>query len=319
MAFVLKRICYKIKTNIYGYDDGLLEELEDYKVEGTISPEELKDKNTVILRTLVDSQNNADGLDIKPGDTITIKVPNQLDNDEEILKFNGDEELYTEKEFVVAALVNRVMSKNDEFIGSRGLDVIMTNQQMQENFGIDKYNMINIIKTPKTNNDMLNTVQSLVSGVPNCIVKDYSVEVKTQALYLKQKMVLFYGIAAIILIIGLFHIVNSMSYLVMSRKHEFGIMRAMGITDQQFYKMMIREGFLYGCFGTGIMLILYLIIQCLLIYMMQHVYLYVSSIQHLNVFIILGIAALNIVISILAVVVPVHQIVKESIIQEVNS
>lgn len=101
----------------------------------------------------------------------------------------------------------------------------MTNQQMQENFGIVKYDMINIVKTPENNNVMLNTVQSLVSGVPNCIVKDYSVEVKTQALYLKQKMVLVYGMAAIILIIGLFHILNSMSYLVISRKHEFGIMR----------------------------------------------------------------------------------------------
>lgn len=48
---------------------------------------------------------------------------------------------------------------------------------------------------------------------------------------------------------------------------------------------MVRERLLYGCYDTGIMLILYLVIQHLFIYM----------------------------------IVPAHQIVKESIIQEVNA
>lgn len=310
---------YKIKTNLYGYDDKLLEEMEDYKLEGIIDSQAMLADNTVILRTLVDSQNNSDGLHIKAGDTIKVKVPKKLEVQEGILRFDEAEELYTEKEFRVSAVVNRVLSKNDIFIKEEGLDIIMTNEQMQKNYGIDVYNMVNIIKQPDVNNEKaLQSLQSLVKNIPNCIVKDYSAEVKEQSLYLKQKTVLFYGIAVIILVIGLFHIINSMSYLVLSRKREFGIMRAMGITDRQFYRMMVREGFFYGCIGTAIMLLLFSVVQKILTYMMQHVYLYVSSIQQLDVRIILGIAFVNIAISITSVLIPARQTVKESIIREIS-
>ncbi|MDD3279674.1 MAG: ABC transporter permease [Lachnospiraceae bacterium] len=311
---------YKIKTDIYGYDDEMLNDLEDYKIEGTINPESMNNDNTVILKTLIDSQNNSDGLHIKVGDTIKIKVPANLNVPAEVLRFDQNEDQYVEKEFVVSAVVNRVMAQNDRFIGNEGLDVIMTNEQMRNNFEIDQYNMVNIVNSADADSTkMLNSLHALVNGIPDCIVKDYSAEVRMQELYLQQKLVLFYGIAAIILIISILHIINSMSYLILERKREFGIMRAMGITDKQFYKMMVREGIIYGCVGSGVMLGIYAIVNHILTYMMKHVYLYVSTIQQLNIILVLLIVFLNIIIAVMAVILPSRQIVKGSIIKEINA
>ena len=47
-------------------------------------------------------------------------------------------------------------------------------------------------------------------------------------------------------------IVNSMQYLVAARKHEFGILRAMGITDAGFRKMLVKEGIRYGVYSSPV-------------------------------------------------------------------
>ena len=47
---------YGLKVNIYGYDDRMLNELNDYLLEGEIDPEKMREEDTVILATLMDGQ-----------------------------------------------------------------------------------------------------------------------------------------------------------------------------------------------------------------------------------------------------------------------
>ena len=84
----------------------------------------------------------------------------------------------------------------------------------------------------------------------------------------------FYGIAAVLLLISLLHIMNSMQYLVAERRYEFSILRAMGITDAGFLKMLMKEGLRYGIYSSIVMLAVYWIVQKVLYYFMVHVYLY---------------------------------------------
>ena len=80
--------------------------------------------------------------------------------------------------------------------------------------------------------------------------------------------------AFVLLVISLLHIMNSMQYLVAARKHEFGILRAMGITDSGFRIMLLKEGLRYGVYSSIVMIALYLAVQKVLYYFMTHVFLY---------------------------------------------
>lgn len=138
---------YKIKVNLYGYDDEMLGELNDYLLEGTIDPKQMKTENSVIVKTVMDGQGNYDGIDIHLGDMLDVKTVRAADVPAEALKFQGKEDWYQEKRLKVAAIASRPLAKVDAFIGNEGtteVDLIMTNEQMKENFGVMNYRTISV-------------------------------------------------------------------------------------------------------------------------------------------------------------------------------
>lgn len=313
---------YRMKTNVYGYSDRMLLGLEAYLLEGTISPEEMKKENKVILKTLVDGQGYYDGIDLKPGDTITLKVPANGEVPEEALRFAGPGEWYQEKEFEIAALVSRPLAKNNLYIGDNGqttVGIIMSNGQMQENFGVEGYNNLSIT----LNKDVdaagaADKVRNCVAGVNKCVVKDYTPMIQQQNLFLKQKMLFFYGIALVLLAVSLLHIMNSLQYLMVSRKHEFGILRAMGITDSGFRRMLVKEGVRYGVYSGVVMIAGYVLVRRFLYYLMVHSYRYLHPDYQLPVLFVLGMAAVNILLCIAAVMIAGQEVLKDNIIKEIR-
>ena len=124
-------------------------------MEGTIDADEMKEKNLVILKTLVDGQGNYDGIDILAGDEIQLKTVKNLSVPEEALKFLGEEEWYQQETLKVSAVVSRPLAKVETFIGDDGetaVDIIMTKEQMEKNFGIsdDKTVSISVDKNADT-------------------------------------------------------------------------------------------------------------------------------------------------------------------------
>lgn len=275
---------YRLKVNVYGYSKQMLEGLSEYLLEGSISPEALKEENSVILQPLMDGQGYYCQA-VKAGDTIRLKVPRSQDVPEEALRFEGPQKWYTEREFKVAALVSRPLGKTKDYInlgqyqaGGTTAAVIMTNGQMEKNFGIQGYNSLGItLKEGADSDAACRAVRAETSGVPKCLVTDYTRLMRQQDRYLQQKLFFFYGIAAILLIISLFHMANSMQYLVAARKHEWGILRAMGITDAGLRRMLAREGLFYGICAAGLMTVLYMAVQKILYFAFQHVFLYLHS------------------------------------------
>ena len=95
----------------------------------------------------------------------------------------------------------------------------MTNEQMQKYFGIEGYRTISIaLKEHADAVTVTDEIRKIVSGVSDCVVKDYTEQIKVENFYLNQKMLFFYGIALALLVISLLHIMNSMQYLVTARK-----------------------------------------------------------------------------------------------------
>lgn len=248
---------YMIKGNIYGYGDNMLKALQSYLIDGTIDSNVMEAENGVIVCLPQDGGTlQYDTIDLHPGDYINIKVPKSLEAEGDVLKFQSDNSMYDIKQVKIVATVKRVMAHNDYFVGPYGLDVIMTNSMMSRYFGIDNYNLISIVKESSVPGlEIANQIRDIVKQVERCNFIDYTSLIERENANLKQREIFFLGLSVIIILISMFHILNSISYLVLSRKQDFGILRAMGVSDGSFRKMLVREGGVYGIYASIVMVI----------------------------------------------------------------
>ena len=69
------------------------------------------------------------------------------------------------------------------------------------------------------------------------------------------------GITFIVFTITMVNIINNIGYNIIARTNEFGILRAIGLNDLDFKKMIIFEGLLYGIISSVISIIISLILQ----------------------------------------------------------
>lgn len=313
---------YKMKSNVYGYNAAMINQMKDYILDGTIDPNAMLKENTIILKTWMDGQGNHDGLDLKVGDSIILKVPKKENLSDGLLKFQEKNEMYIQKKFVISAIVSRPMAKNNNYIGDDGtssLDIIMTNQQMEKNFGLSGYNMASIqLQKGYKDKVIIKNIAKYTQMISKCAIKNNTGAIAAHSIYLKQQMYFSYSLALIVLIVSMLHIINSMNYLVLSRRHEFGIIRAMGITDYGFLKMMLKESVVYGIYASILVLIIYFPVKEILYYFIKHVWLYIMPNREIQIPYIIGVVVINILVSIIAVTIPVKRILKGKIVNELR-
>lgn len=315
---------YRIKYDVYGYDEAMMEQLRDYVLEGEILPETIKKENQVIVTANMDGQGNYYFYGKKPGDMITLRVPKPEAYTDDLLKFQSKEENYIEKEFVIAAIVSRPLAQEQDFLNTEvwenAQSIIMTNEQMKENFGITNYSFIHAspaegAETESVSNQLLQTIRD----VPKAVLQDYTSAIKTQRNYLNQQQIFFSSIAVILFIISLFHIMNSMNHTILARRKEYGIMRAMGITDSGFYKMILQTGILYGLLADALIFVCYhYIFRRVMDYYMAHVVQFLHVTSTVPNMVLAGIMVLNVVLAIVAVMIPARKMIRENIISEIR-
>ena len=315
---------YGIKYDVYGYDEGMLEQLQDYLLEGEIVPEKLQAENEIIVVANQDGQGNYNFYGKHPGDTITLKVPREQDCPSEILKFQSPDENYTQKEFKIAAIVSRALAQESGYLNV-GLwknmqSVILTSQQMQEQFGITGYSFISASPVVGADTDKISSrILQAIQDVPKAVLQDYTLAIATQKKYLRQQQLFFSGIAVILLLISLFHMMNSMNYSILSRRREYGIMRAMGITDSGFYRMILQTGLWYGVLADVLIFLIYnLVLRQIMDYYMVHVVQFLHFTAAVPNKVLAGIMVLNLLIAVMAVMVPARKIMREEIIGEIG-
>ena len=310
---------YRLKVNIYGYDDAMLMQLGDYLLEGVIDPDAMRREDSVIVKTLVDGQGNSNGIALRCGDSLRVKTPCDPEAEEALLQFDGPADAYQTTALPVCALVSRPLGKVDTTIGDDGertVDIIMTQEQMQKHFGVSGYQTVSVILADDADTAAVaDAVRRATAGISGCVVRDYSGQIAAQDLYLRQQMLFFYGIAAVLLVASLVHIVSSMHYLVAERRREFSILRAMGITDSGFLRMLAREGLRYGLATSLVAILCYALVQRLLFYLLQHVYLYLHPAATLAPGWLFGVAAVNILLCVGTMVFTGRQILRQAVLE----
>lgn len=314
---------YGIKYDVYGYDTGMLEQLQEFLIEGEINPDELEKGNLIIAVANRDGQGNYDFYGKHPGDTVTLRVPKD-GTDSDVLKFQDSEESYTTREFEIVAIVSRALAQEDSYLNrepwSNMQSFIMTNGQMSSQYGITDYSFVNA--SPAYGEDTDNVSGLLlqkIQDVPKAVLQDYTTAIETQKNYLRQQQLFFSGIAVILLVISLFHIMNSMNYSILSRRKEYGIIRAMGITDIGFYRMILRTGILYGLLADVFIFLIYnMVLRRVMNYYMAHVVQFLHFTAGVPNGIMAMIMIVNILIAVIAVLIPARKIVKSDIIREIE-
>ena len=310
---------YRLKVNIYGYDDAMLVQLGDYLLEGVIDPDAMRREDSVIVKTLVDGQGNSDGIALRCGDSLSVKTPCDPEAEEALLQFDGPADAYQTTALPICALVSRPLGKVDTTIGDDGertVDIIMTQEQMEKHFGVSGYQTVSVILSDDADTAAVaDAVRRATAGISGCVVRDYSGQIAAQELYLRQQMLFFYGIAAVLLVVSLVHIVSSMHYLVAERRREFSILRAMGITDSGFLRMLAREGLRYGIATSLVAILCYALVQRLLFYLLQHVYLYLHPAATLAPGWLFGAAAVNILLCVGTMVFAGRQILRQAVLE----
>lgn len=310
---------YRLKVNIYGYDDAMLMQLGDYLLEGVIDPDAMRREDSVIVKTLVDGQGNSDGIALRCGDSLSVKTPRDPEAEEALLQFDGPADAYQTSALSVCALVSRPLGKVDTTIGDDGertVDIIMTQEQMEKHFGVSGYQTVSVVLADDADTTAVaDAVRRTTAGISGCVVRDYSGQIAAQELYLRQQMLFFYGIAAVLLVASLVHIVSSMHYLVAERRREFSILRAMGITDSGFLRMLAREGLRYGVATSLVAILCYALVQRPLYYLLQHVYLYLHPQAALAPGWLFGVAAVNILLCVGTMVFAGRQILRQAVLE----
>ena len=297
-------------------------DLSEYLLEGTVSYNKMIENNQVILKTLMDGAGYYDGIDIHVGDHITLKVPKSPFADHaELLKFQASDENYMEKDFVVSAIVSRCTGETDEFIGSgtNVVSVIMPQQMMESNFDIADYNSLNInLEEDAKSDEVSNKLKNYIVGLNKCVIHDNTTEIEKKNDSIMQKVYFFYGIALILFFISLLHTTNSMNHQIQSRRYEMAILRAMGITEQGFCKILINEGLFYGVCTSACMLVLIFISKFILANIMQHLLRFIIVNHNIPLFPCIGMTLLNIIVCVAVMVVSGRELLKKHIIDEIK-
>lgn len=315
---------YGIKYDVYGYDAGMLEQLQEFILEGEIVLEKLEEGNKIIAVANKDGQGNYNFYGKHPGDTVTLRIPKDLSCSQEVLTFREGEENYITKEFEIAAIVSRALAQEDSFLNiepwSNMQSFIMTNEQMSSKFGIEDYSFVNASAAAGADPDQASgRLLQKLQDVPKAVLQDYTVAIETQKKYLWQQQVFFSGIALILLVISLFHIMNSMNYSILSHRREYGIIRAMGITDAGFYRMVLRTGILYGILADLFIFLFYnIVLRKIMDYYMAHVVQFLHFTAGVPNGIMAAVMVLNLVAAVIAVSIPAGKIVKSDIINEIE-
>lgn len=309
---------YGIKYDVYGYDKQMIDELQEFVLEGELSRGMLKE-NEIIAVANKDGQGNYMFYGKHPGDTVLLRVPKNLSCDPEVLKFQSGEENYVEKEFKIAAIVSRALAKEDQYLNvggwKDGASLILSNEQMERQYGIRGYGIAGAAPESGADTDALSgQLLDIIKDVPRAVLKDYGTEIDTRKAYLVRQQMFFTGIAAILLVISLFHIINSMNHSILSRRREYGIMRAMGITESGFMGMILRAGLLYGLLADILIFLIYqLILRKVMDYYMMHVVQFLHLTAGVPAGVMGAVMGLNLLITVFAVSLPAGKILRSEL------
>lgn len=205
-------------VTLVSYDEIQLQWAREELNEGTVA--DVQDDTGYVLVSYWD------GMNWKAGDTLTVQTS------------AGD------KQVTVAGILATVSA--DHAAGSEGY-IVCSEQTFVELAGDAGYTTIDVQFSKEGNDDTVSAIRDLLPA--DSSVSDLRLTNSEAQSSYYTGAVFIYGFLAIIALITVFHIFNSMNASVSSRTKQYGIMRSIGMGTGQLSKMIASEAFTYAGLG----------------------------------------------------------------------
>ncbi|WP_371025370.1 ABC transporter permease [Paraclostridium ghonii] len=258
-----------LKNSFRGYNDVALKKLKDYVIEGNIDIDKMKEEGLAVLYIPQTNEDNfvelpqGDSvLDIKPGDTVTIKFRENKILDDKYYRLEDKDEKYIYKTFKIGAIVSYDYMSDGFERSTPSSNVVVSENTFEKATGIKDYYSINVNMEDEYNDKKLEKEISKITSKGDNITSRNLVKERdnTKALYEKSK-VYSIGITLIIFIIVTINVINNVNYNIVSRSNEFAMLRAVGLNEIDLKKMITFEGIFYWIISSIIIVILSTLLQ----------------------------------------------------------
>lgn len=287
----------EIPSILFGYDENMINLLQESVIEGSIDVNNLRTKNEIIIfRELNDHRFNT-----KVNDIIKINI-----ND-------GENEF--EESFKVQAIVDRSDMESVDLI-SLGEPFLIHNELL--NNITNKDCTIKLQIKCNENTDGINKILSqLVNNNSNIKLKSF-IETKKELEndFMGFKIVGF-SLVIVIAIISLVNYINTILASVISRKREFGILQAIGVSNKQLFSILNFEGWFYLCISTLIAVVIGSTLGYLIVKLIENKAVFVN--YKYPIILVAGIILVVVIIQISISKILINGIQKDSLISRINN
>ncbi|CEP90732.1 ABC transporter permease [[Clostridium] sordellii] len=319
-----------LKQNLRGYDDKALKELNNYLVEGSIDIEIMKNEDLAVIYIprVVDEKhggkieynivdNGKPVSDIKVGDTVKVKFREDGKRPIEFITLEDNDAKYIEKEFKVGAIVSYPFMAEDTYSSDQCIDVIVSDNKFTQVTGSEDYQAINInldkgVNDKKVYDEILKTTIKVNGAMARNIMEE---KANRDAMYEKSR-IYNAGMVVVLFIIAIVNIVNNISQSILDRTNEFGMLRAVGLNNKDFKKMIIFEGLIYTLISSLIIIVVSLVLNKMTYNSFEvSKYGIDFTIRYVDYILIIG---LNTLVGILTTYVPAKRLEKISVVEMIN-
>ncbi|WP_270659251.1 ABC transporter permease [Paraclostridium bifermentans] len=264
-----------LKQNLRGYDEQALKELNNYLVQGNIDIEKMKKEDLAVVYVPMVTEEKFDGgvmyncvdngkpvANIKVGDTVKVKFREDGERPIEFYRLEDTDGKYIEREFKVGAVVSYPFMAEDTYTSDQCVDVIVSEDTFSKATNSKAYQAINInlkegANDKKVYDEILKTTIKVKGAMARNIIEEKR---NSDAMYEKSR-VFNASIVAVLFVIAVVNVVNNISQSIVDRTNEFGMLRAVGLNNKDFRKMIIFEGIIYTAISSLIIIFVSLILN----------------------------------------------------------
>lgn len=319
-----------LKQNLRGYDEKALKELNNYLVQGRIDIEKMKKEDlAVVYVPMVTEEKDRKGVsynlvdngkpvsNIKIGDTVKVKFREDRKTSEEFCALKDTNAKYIEKEFKVGAVVSYPFMEELTYTGDDCIDVIVSEDTFTKATGSEAYQSINInLKDGANDKKVYDEILKTSTKVNGAMARNL-IEEKRNSDAMYEKSRIFNGALVVVLfVITVVNVVNNISQSIVDRTNEFGMLRAVGLNNKDFRKMIIFEGIIYTAISSLIIVFVSLILNKIT-YNTFGVSKYgiEFSIRYIDY---ISIIVINALVGVLATYLPAKKLEKVSVVEMIN-
>ncbi|WP_346939900.1 FtsX-like permease family protein [uncultured Clostridium sp.] len=293
---------YRFYPKINGYSDKQLEELNKWVIDGSINIEEMNKKSTVILAQNLNTYNYTQ---IKAGDKIKIGG--------DIYDEYGKAVGYSSKEFEVVAIVAEEGVAIGDGMAKNA--IIVSYDVASEELGMTGHQKIDVELDENVNyEEGESQLKGVINGIADVEMESFKEKLAETKRNNVQLIFILYNFVFIVAVVSVINLINIMKMNVITRNKEIGMMRAIGLGQDEVKGMIRIEGFLYGITSS----IIGSALGSLLTYFI-HKKVVTSTTWEFPIITIMVISIVTIIVTTLSSTVSSRQLFKSSIIDSIRN